>query len=224
MSSTRPSRPLLGLIALVLAGLAFAAATVSAGAAGHDRPTSTTPSSGSSCAARPPSATPPAPAAVCLELTDGQLPRHAGRHRRLHRRRQAQRRRGLPQRRRRRLRPDQRHDRARRRHPRPPRARHRRRLLPGRRRQPPTASFTGLARFTVKHGTGSLRHAPRQRPRHLLRGRRRPRPHDPHRRHPPIAPAATMTPAHNKTLVRRLIEDVIPTGDPAGWKPGFAPA
>ena len=33
-----------------------------------------------------------------------------------------------------------------------------------------------------------------------------------------------MTPAHNKTLVRRLFEDVIPTGDPAGWKPGFAPA
>lgn len=73
MSSTRPSRPLLGLIALFFAGLAFSAATVSAGAAGHDP--SDTHQAKQQLVVRGEATVRDAPCggAVCLELTDGRF-------------------------------------------------------------------------------------------------------------------------------------------------------
>ena len=156
MSSIRPSRPLLGLVALLFVGLAFSAATVSAGAAGHAPSDKHQAKQQLVVRGEATVTDTPCGEARLPRAHRRPLPRHPGRHRRLHRRGHAQGRRAVPQRRGRRLRPDRRRHHARRRHPGPPRARRRRRLLPGRRRQPRRpSSFTGLAHFTVKHGTGS---------------------------------------------------------------------
>ena len=48
---------------------------------------------------------------------------------------------------------------------------------------PATSSFTGLARFSVKYGTGAYAKASGDGIAHLRRGRRRPRPHDARRPH-----------------------------------------
>jgi hypothetical protein len=73
MSSTRPSRTLLGLIALFFVGLAFSAATVSAGAAGHD--SSDKHRAKQQLVVRGEATVRDTPCAggVCLELTDGRF-------------------------------------------------------------------------------------------------------------------------------------------------------
>ena len=72
--------------------------------------------------------------------------------------------------------------------PAPPtaRARHHRRLLPGRRRQPADRLVHGPLAVRRRPRNRQLLEGIRQRHRHVPRGRRRPRPHDPDRPHLPL--------------------------------------
>jgi hypothetical protein len=75
IDSRRTARPLLGLLGLVLAGLAFAAATSAAGAAGHDTSPPGRHQATQRLVVRGEATVLDAPcdAGICLELTDGQF-------------------------------------------------------------------------------------------------------------------------------------------------------
>jgi hypothetical protein len=73
MSSLRPSRPLLGLIALLFAGLALTVATVSAGATGHDPSDRHQAKQQLVVRGEATVTDTPCSGAVCLALTDGRF-------------------------------------------------------------------------------------------------------------------------------------------------------